>query len=70
MRRFGEEDIFFPGSQNTLVNTQSIEMETEPVIHFHNPSFAVYEARKQLARSCIEGAIKNRLDKIDCGDYF
>jgi hypothetical protein len=53
MTVFGERDMRFPGSQKTWdENICSIEVEREPLIHFDNPAYSIYEARKCLAKGC------------------
>jgi hypothetical protein len=63
MSVFCERHIRFPGSQQTWdEDICSIEVEREPLIHFDNPAYSIYEARKCLAKGCA-----GELDKAKMG---
>lgn len=51
MDAFGKKDTRFPGSQKDFTSQQSVEVERNPLILFHSPTYLIYEAKKYLAVS-------------------
>lgn len=62
MERFGKIDTRFQGSKLVTETKSSIEVERDEPIHFHNPSYLIYETHKSLAITTKKKSKSNQED--------
>lgn len=54
MSRLENSDTRFPGAFQDW-DKNSVDVVRDPPVHFHNPAYSIYEARKCLATISIKG---------------